>query len=689
MRLSQMLFVTLRDDPADAEIPSHKLLLRAGYIRRIGSGVYAYLPLMWRVLQKVSQIVREEMNATGAQECLLPQLQPADLWKESGRWDTYTKAEGIMFSLIDRRDQQLGLGPTHEEVITAIARDMIRSYRQLPLHLYQIQTKFRDEIRPRFGLMRGREFIMKDGYSFHVDEASLKKTYDDMYQAYSNMLRRSGLAFRAVEADSGAIGGSGSTEFMVLAEAGEDEVLYTEDGKYAANVEKAVSLPIDAEPSRFTTYEKRDTPGTETIETVSKFLKCSPTQVVKNVLYQTVYNNGMTVLVLVSIRGDQEVNEVKLQNELTKLASDYGATTIISLSVPNSEAQQTWTAKSLPLGYISPDISDDYLLSCPRLSREKIQQLTGLESQLLDEVLNTDLVGVQRPDYDVLSVGLSIQTKLESFGNINPKSTSANAKILQANSLMKANQQLQTFQRQYPYPEFLRLVDETAVNLENFVTGANETGFHVVGANWGKQFQLPQEKNRVDVRKARPGDRAVHNPEQLLQSARGIEAGHIFQLGTKYSQAMGATYTNEQGEEKPLFMGCFGVGVSRLAQAAVEQSYDKDGIIWPVAIAPYHAIVTIPNINDAQQVEIAEKLYKQLNQAGIETLLDDRDERAGVKFKDADLIGIPYRIVTGRAIANGKVEVVERATRKSQEIAIDEVTTTLKQWVNEGIGNRE
>ncbi|MFN6500156.1 MAG: proline--tRNA ligase [Nostoc sp. DedQUE01] len=603
MRLSQMLFVTLRDDPADAEIPSHKLLLRAGYIRRIGSGVYAYLPLMWRVLQKVSQIVREEMNATGAQECLLPQLQPADLWKESGRWDTYTKAEGIMFSLIDRRDQQLGLGPTHEEVITAIARDMIRSYRQLPLHLYQIQTKFRDEIRPRFGLMRGREFIMKDGYSFHVDEASLKKTYQDMYQAYSNMLRRSGLAFRAVEADSGAIGGSGSTEFMVLAEAGEDEVLYTEDGKYAANVEKAVSLPADIEPSRFTTYEKRDTPGTETIETVCQLLKCSPTQVVKNVLYQTVYNNGMTVLVLVNIRGDQEVNEVKLQNELTKLAPLYGATTIINLSVPNSEAQQTWTAKSLPLGYIAPDIADEYII---------------------------------------------------------------------------ANKQI--------HPKFLRLVDQTAVDLKNFVTGANETGYHVVGANWGEQFKLPERV--VDVRKARPGDRAVHNPEQLLQSARGIEAGHIFQLGTKYSQAMGATYTNEQGEEKPLFMGCFGVGVSRLAQAAVEQSYDKDGIIWPVAIAPYHAIVTVPNINDAQQVEIAQKLYTQLNQAGIETLLDDRDERAGVKFKDADLIGIPYRIVTGRAIANGKVEVVERATRKSQEIPIDEVTTTLKQWVDEAVGNR-
>ncbi|MEH2454722.1 proline--tRNA ligase [Nostoc sp.] len=600
MRLSQMLFVTLRDDPADAEIPSHKLLLRAGYIRRIGSGIYAYLPLMWRVLQKVSQIVREEMNATGAQECLLPQLQPADLWKESERWDTYTKAEGIMFSLIDRREQQLGLGPTHEEVVTAIARDMIRSYRQLPLHLYQIQTKFRDEIRPRFGLMRGREFIMKDGYSFHADEASLKETYEDMYKAYSNILRRSGLAFRAVEADSGAIGGSGSTEFMILAEAGEDEVLYTEDGKYAANVEKAVSLPIDAETSRFTTYEKRDTPGTETIEKVCQLLKCSPTQLVKNVLYQTLYDNGITVLALVNIRGDQEVNEVKLQNELTKLAPEYGAKTIISLNVPNVEAQQTWQALSLPLGYIAPDIADEYIT---------------------------------------------------------------------------ANKQI--------HPKFLRLVDQTVVDLENFVTGANETGYHVVGANWGEQFKLPEKA--VDVRKARPGDRAIHNPEQALASARGIEAGHIFQLGTKYSQVMGATYTNEQGEEKPLIMGCFGVGVSRLAQAAVEQSYDKDGIIWPVAIAPYHAIVTIPNIKDAQQVEIAQKLYTELNQAGIETLLDDRDERAGVKFKDADLIGIPYRIVTGRAIANGKVEVVERATRKSQEIVIDEVTATLHKWITTAI----
>ena len=600
MRLSQMLFVTLREDPAEAEIPSHKLLLRAGYIRRIGSGLYAYLPLMWRVLKKVSQIVREEMDATGAQECLLPQLQPADLWRESGRWDTYTQAEGIMFAMTDRQQRELGLGPTHEEVITTIAKDMIRSYRQLPLHLYQIQTKFRDEIRPRFGLMRGREFIMKDGYSFHTNEESLKKTYQDMAQAYSNMLRRSGLQFRAVDADSGAIGGSGSQEFMVLAEAGEDEVLYTEDGQYAANVEKAVSLPADVEPSPFATFEKPETPGTETIDKLCKFLKCSPTQVVKNVLYQAVYDNGITVLVLVSIRGDQDVNQVKLLNELTKLSGNYQAKTVLFLTVPDAEAQRKWAAKSLPLGYMAPDLADDYIAG----SKE-----------------------------------------------VNSK--------------------------------FLRLVDRTAVDLTNFVTGSNESGYHVVGANWNKEFSLPATV--VSVRTAKKGDRAVHNPEQTLQSARGIEVGHIFQLGTKYSQAMGATYTSEQGEEMPFLMGCYGVGVSRLAQSAVEQSYDKDGIIWPVAIAPYHAIISIPNISDAQQVEVAEKLYAELNQSGIETLLDDRDERAGVKFKDADLIGIPYRIVPGRSLKAGKVEVVERATHKSHEILIDEVNYTLKQWIDEAI----
>ena len=607
MRLSQMLFVTLREDPAEAEIPSHKLLLRAGYIRRIAGGVYAYLPLMWRVLQKVSQIVREEMSAAGAQECLLPQLQPAELWRESGRWDTYTKAEGIMFSLVDRQQREMGLGPTHEEVITAIARDMVRSYRQLPVTLYQIQTKFRDEIRPRFGLMRGREFIMKDAYSFDADEAGLKQNYAKMHTAYCNILNRCGLAFRAVDADSGAIGGSGSQEFMVLADAGEDEVLYTEDGQYSANVEKAVSLPPDAEPSPFTAYEKLETPDTATIAKMAQLLKCSPTTIVKNVLYQAVFDSGRVVLVLINIRGDQEVNEVKLQNELTKLADQYGGKTVLSLTVPDAEAQEKWATKPLPLGYIAPNLDDTYIKAPKPMPAGQVA--------------------------------------------VNPVT-----------------------------PRFLRLVDQTATALRDFATGSNESGFHAVGANWGKDFELP--KLVVDVRKAIAGDRALHDPTQTLKTARGIEIGHIFQLGTKYSQALGATYTNEQGEEKPLVMGCYGVGVSRLAQAAVEQSYDKDGIVWTAAIAPYQAIVVIPDIAKAEQVQAAEALYNDLNQAGIETLLDDRNERAGVKFKDADLIGIPYRIVTGRSLQQGKVEVVKRATKDAQEVPVDDVVSTLKQWLS-------
>jgi len=602
MRLSQSLFVTLREVPADAEIPSHQLLLRAGYIRRIGRGIYAYLPMMWRVLQKVSAIVREEMNATGAQETLLPQLQPSELWKESGRWDTYTKAEGIMFSLTDRVDGELGLGPTHEEVITTVAKDMIRSYRQLPQHLYQIQTKFRDEIRPRFGLMRGREFIMKDGYSFHATEESLKETYADMDKAYRNMLRRCGLEFRAVEADSGAIGGSGSQEFMVLAEAGEDEILYTDDEKYAANTEKAVSLPADVVESPFTSYEKRETPNTATIATLSELLDCSPTAIVKNVLYQVVYDNGVTVLVLISIRGDQDVNEVKLTNELMKLAPNYKAKTVISLTVPDADAQQKWAAKPLPLGYISPGLADEYIAGS--------KEIDG---------------------------------------------------------------------------KFLRMVDETAADLKNFVTGADETSFHVLGANWDSEFKLP--KLKVDIRLAMAGDRSVHDPSQILQTARGIEAGHIFQLGTKYSEAMGATFTDEDGKTKPLVMGCYGVGVSRLAQAAVEQSYDKNGIIWPVAIAPYHAVVVVPNIKDEAQMAAAEKLYTELNAAGVETILDDRNERAGVKFKDSELIGIPFRVVTGKSLKDGLVEVVKRKEGDRQDLPLEEVVSTIKTWVTEATQN--
>ncbi len=592
MRLSKILFVTQRQDPAEAEIPSHKLLLRAGYIRRIASGVYAYLPLMWRVLQNISQIVREEMDATGAQECLLPQLQPAQLWQESGRWDTYTRAEGIMFTLKDRQEHHLGLGPTHEEVITDVARGMIRSYRQLPLHLYQIQTKFRDEIRPRFGLMRGREFIMKDGYSFHEDEPSLQQTYDQMYQAYSNILRRCGLDFRAVQADSGAIGGAASQEFMILAAAGEDEVLYTEDGQYAANSEKAVSVPPLAVLSPFAACTRQETPQTTTVAALATYLGCSPTLIVKNILYQVTFEDGRRLGVLVSIRGDQEVNQVKLFNALTERAPDYGAKQVLSLQVLDQTSAHLGC--SPPWGYLGPDLGADWRPHAP-------DYIAGL----------------------------------------------------------------------------LRLVDPTALNLKNFVTGANQIDYHWVGANWGQQFPLPEPTRVVDVRLAKAGDQAVHDPGQLLQSARGIEVGHIFQLGRKYSKALGATYTNEKGEEVPLVMGCYGLGVSRLAQAAVEQSHDQDGIIWPLAIAPYRAIISVPRITDTAQMAAAEQLYAQLTAAGISVLLDDRPESAGVKFKDADLIGIPFRIVPGRSLAQGKVEVVRRQDRTSQELLLTEVAEAL------------
>lgn len=596
-RLSQMLFVTLREDPVEAELPSHKLLLRGCFIRRLSPGIYTYLPLLWRVLQKISEIVREEMNAIGAQECLLPQLQPAEIWRESGRWEVYTQAEGIMFALKDRQGREQALGPTHEEVITLLARDLIRSYRQLPQTLYQIQTKFRDEIRPRFGLMRGREFIMKDAYSFHANEESLRQTYQDMYRAYSRILRRCGLEFRVVDADAGAIGGpsAASQEFMVLASAGEDEILYTPDGSYAANVEKAVSIPPPAAESPYTAFQVLDTPGTETIEKLAAFLKISSTLIVKNVLYQALYDNGLRVAVLLSIRGDQEVNEVKLANHLSRLAERYQASKLLKLALADAEIQNSWQGDPIPVGYIAPDLPD----SC--LGRQK---------------------------------------------NL--------------------------------APQILRLADQTAALLQNFVTGGNQVGRHVVGANWGEQYPLPEV---VDVRKAQAGDRSVLNPDQILETARGIEIGHIFQLGLKFSLPMRATFTDEQGSEQPLWMGCYGIGVSRLAQAAVEQSHDANGIIWPVAIAPYHVVVVVPNISDAEQMSVAEKLVQDLAAAGIETLWDDRDERAGVKFKDADLIGIPYRITTGRSLKQGKVELTERASGQATEIPIEEVVTTLKERI--------
>jgi prolyl-tRNA synthetase len=478
-----------------------------------------------------------------------------------------------------------------------LARDLIRSYRQLPQTLYQIQTKFRDEIRPRFGLMRGREFIMKDAYSFHANEESLRQTYQDMYRAYSRILRRCGLEFRVVDADAGAIGGpsAASQEFMVLASAGEDEILYTPDGSYAANVEKAVSIPPPAAESPYTAFQVLDTPGTETIEKLAAFLKISSTLIVKNVLYQALYDNGLRVAVLLSIRGDQEVNEVKLANHLSRLAERYQASKLLKLALADAEIQNSWQGDPIPVGYIAPDLPD----SC-----------------------------------------------------LGPQKNLA--------------------------PQILRLADQTAALLQNFVTGGNQVGQHVVGANWGEQYPLPEV---VDVRKAQAGDRCLLNPDQILETARGIEIGHIFQLGLKFSLPMRATFTDEQGSEQPLWMGCYGIGVSRLAQAAVEQSHDANGIIWPVAIAPYHVVVVVPNISDAEQMSVAEKLVQDLAAAGIETLWDDRDERAGVKFKDADLIGIPYRLTTGRSLKQGKVELTERASGQATEIPIEEVVTTLKERI--------
>ena len=585
MRLSQVLFVTLREDPAEAEIMSHKLLLRACYIRRISSGIYSYLPLMWRVLQKTSQIVREEMNFVGAQECLLPQLQISDLWKESGRWETYTKAEGIMFSLVDRQKKELALGPTHEEVITSIVRDMITSYKQMPLNLYQIQTKFRDEIRPRFGLMRSREFMMKDAYSFDENIENLQKNYSAVSEAYCKIFERCGLSFHVVEADSGAIGGLASQEFMVLTDVGEDEILYTKDGSYAANAEKATSIPNPEDISPFDSYEERETLNCNTLKKLSELLNCSPTNIVKNLLYKATYDNQKSILILVSIRGDQDVNEVKLSNELNYLAFKYEASTLLTLKISD---QESLLKDRLPLGYIGPDLKDSYINS-----KENIES------------------------------------------------------------------------------SFLRIADKTVINLKDFVTGSNKLDHHIVGGNWGQSHRLPELI--LDIRKAKEGDKVSNDNYEKLMSKKGIEVGHVFQLGTKYSEKMKATFTDKNGEEKPITMGCYGIGISRLVQSAVEQNYDKNGIIWPLAIAPYHAIIVVPNMNEKKQIEIAEKIYHDLNNIGIETILDDRTERIGVKFKDAELIGIPYQIVTGRTLKFGKVEVVERKTKNSQEVIIEEL----------------
>jgi prolyl-tRNA synthetase len=600
MRVSRLLLVTLRDDPAEAEIPSHRLLLRAGYIRRVASGIYAYLPLLWRVLQKISAIVRQEMDGTGALETLLPQLQPADLWIRSGRWAGYTAGEGIMFHLTDRQGRELGLGPTHEEVITALAADLLRSYRQLPVNLYQIQTKFRDEIRPRFGLMRGREFIMKDAYSFHADEASLRETYAAMDGAYRRIFQRCGLRAVAVEADSGAIGGSASQEFMVTADAGEDLILVSPDGSYAANQERAESLAAEPVPlaggaANGGSGAVLATPGQSSIDQLTAAHGFDPSQLVKVLLLLARFEDGHRQPLLISLRGDQQLNDVKLANAVSaRLGAAHGA-----------------------------------LLGIDPLSRELAADLNSRE-------------------------GLAIDLAAIPLGYLGPDL---------ADGLLGG-----------AAPAFLRLTDPTAAALPAFVCGANQVDQHRVGASWKGLGLVPE---LVELRAAQSGDRCRHDPAQQLTAVRGIEVGHIFQLGRKYSEALEARFTNEAGQEESLWMGCYGIGVSRLAQAAVEQNHDADGLRWPVAIAPFEVIVVSASAQDSLQVSLAETLYGQLCAAGIDALLDDRDERAGVKFKDADLIGIPWRLVVGRGAAQGLVELVCRADGSRQDLPVEEAMAAL------------
>ena len=618
MRVSRLMLVTLRDDPAEAEIPSHKLLLRAGYIRRMGPGLYAYLPLMWRVLQKVSKVVREEMDATGALETLLPQLHPAELRssssskgappasaachavltassQRSGRWAGYTAGEGIMFHLQDRQGRSLGLGPTHEEVVTELAGDLLRSYRQLPVNLYQIQTKFRDEIRPRFGLMRGREFIMKDAYSFHADEECLRQSYAEMDRAYRRIFARCGLRTVAVEADSGAIGGSASQEFMVTAEAGEDLILASGDGRYAANQERAISLAAEAValPQGIRAAglgEALATPGQSSIDGLCKAHGFDSSQILKVLLLLARFEDGHQQPLLVSLRGDQQLNDVKLANAVSASCSAaHGA--LLEIAPLSAEASSKEGLGPIPFGYLGPQLEDGLLDGARTWART-----------------------------------------------------------------------------------FLRLADSSATGLEAFVCGANRIETHLVGAAWGSLCPSPEG---LDLRAAQPGDRCQHDPSQRLEASRGIEVGHIFQLGRKYSEALGARFTNGSGAEEALWMGCYGIGVSRLAQAAVEQLHDGKGICWPPSIAPYEVIVVVANGAEASQRELGELLYSQLQASGVEVLLDDRDERAGVKFKDADLIGIPWRVVVGRAAAAGLVELVERCSGHQQELAATALLETL------------
>jgi prolyl-tRNA synthetase len=551
MRTSQLLLPTLREDPGEAEIVSHRLMLRAGLIRKVAAGIYTYLPLGLRVIRKVERIVREEMNRAGAQEVLMPIVSPAELWKETGRWDYYGKE---MFRLKDRHERDFCLGPTHEEVITDLFRREVRSYRQLPLNFYQIQTKFRDEIRPRFGLMRGREFIMKDAYSFDKDEAGARVSYQKMYDAYHRVFSRCGLNFRAVEADTGLIGGTSSHEFMVLADTGEETIVYSDGGSYAANVERAEVLAPDFDAKEeIRPMRSVSTPGCRTVEEVTKFLKVDASQLVKTLLYTT---GSETVAVL--IRGDHDANEIKLKRLL-------GVT--------------------------------DLELAGPAI----VEKVTGAP------------VGFAGP------VGLN-----------------------------------------------LRIVADHAVKTAtNAVVGGNRLDTHLVDVNCPRDFQVGQF---ADLRNARAGDISPRK-DGVLKTAKGIEVGHVFMLGTKYSVAMNASFLDPNGKECPAVMGCYGIGVGRTAAAAIEQNHDEKGIVWPFPIAPFH-VHLISLGHSVGVTEAVSTLYAGLEASGLEVLWDDRDERAGVKFNDADLIGAPYQVIVGdKGLAEGLVEVKTRKTGVKTRLA--------------------
>lgn len=555
MRVSKLYAPTLREVPAEAEVVSHQLMLRAGFMRKAAGGIYTYLPLAWRVLKKIERIVREEMDAKGSQELLMPIVQPAEIWQESGRWDVYG-AE--MFRLQDRHNRCFCLGPTHEEMVTTLIRGDVRSYRQLPLSVYQIQNKYRDERRPRFGLMRGREFIMKDAYSFDRDEAGLDKSYQDMYDAYTNIFTRCGLNFRPVEADSGAIGGSGSHEFMVIADSGEAEIVFCTSCDYAANVEKAELFPLEAQEETMLTKEEVVTPDCKTIADVCAYLKLPVDHSVKAVAY-----NSEKGLILCFVRGDHEVNEIKVINTCG----------VIDLEMATEEQL---AAAGTVGGYMGP-------------------------------------VGIDKKKVIVV-------------------------------------------------------VDATVMKMHNVCCGANKEGYHFINVNPGRDFTPTYV---ADIRLIQEGDPCPHCGGEVSK-ARGIEVGQVFKLFTKYSSALRATYLDENGKEQPMVMGCYGVGVSRTMAAAIEQNYDDNGIIWPIEIAPYHVLVVPVNTKDEASAAKAEEIYMQLKKVGLETVIDDRNERPGVKFKDADLIGYPLRVVVGpKTLTEGKLEVKIRKTGEIRYLPLD------------------